>query len=73
MMFRKEVKRFIRLGVLKEANDSKRRAPSFNQPKGKTNRVEFLSEFRNLNRQLKPNLYLISKIHEILLNLEGFQ
>ena len=32
-MFRKEVKRLVRLGVLKEANESKWGAPYFAQPK----------------------------------------
>ena len=34
-MFRKGVKRIVKLGVLEEANDSKWGAPSFPQPKAK--------------------------------------
>ena len=33
----------------------------------------FLSDFRNLNGQLKSKPYPFLKIHEILLNLERFQ
>ena len=51
-MPKKKFKRLVRLGVLKEANDSKWRAPSFAQPKAKTNRVIFFRGFWNLNRQL---------------------
>ena len=71
-MFRKEVERLVRLGVLKEANDSEWGAPSFAQLKAKTNRVRFLIDFRNLNRRLKRKPYPMTKIREILLNLEGF-
>ena len=35
--------------------------------------VIFLSEFRNLNKQLKDKPYPIPKINEILLKLEGFK
>ena len=52
-MFRKEVKILVSLGVLEEANDSEWGATSFDQPKAKTNCVRLLSDFRNLNRQLK--------------------
>ena len=72
-MFRKEVERLVGLGVLEEANDSKWGSPSFAQPKAKTNHVRFLSDFRNLNRQLKHKPYPMPKICEMLLNLEGFQ
>ena len=45
----------------------------FYQPKAKTNRVRFLSDFCNLNRQLKRKPYPMPKIREMLLNLEGFK
>ena len=35
--------------------------------------VSFLSEFRNLNKQLKQKPYPITKINEMLLKFEGFQ
>ena len=68
-MFIKEVKRLVKLGVLEEANESKWGAPSFPQPKPKTNRVRFPSDFRNLNRQLKRMPYTMPIIREMLLNL----
>ena len=40
--------------------------------KVKKNWVILLSGFRNLNRQLKHKPYTMPKIHEMLLNLEGF-
>ena len=43
------------------------------KPKHKTNQVRFLSDFRNLNKQLKRKPYPMSKINEMLLKLEGFQ
>ena len=52
-MFKKESERLVRLGFLKKANDYEWGAPSFAQPKAKTNCVKLLSDFWNLNRQLK--------------------
>ena len=72
-MFRKEVERIVKLGVLNDANDSELTAPSLVQYKTKTHRVRFLSDFRNLKRQLKRKPYPIPKIREMLLNLAGFQ
>ena len=65
-MFRKEVERLVILGVLEEANNSEWRAPSFAQTKTKPNRVIFLSEFRNLNRQSKRKTYQTSEIRDML-------
>ena len=67
-MFRKEVDIVVLLGVIKEANASEWGAPYFAQPKPKTDRIRFLSDFWNLNRQLKHNPYLMTKIREMLLN-----
>ena len=44
-MFRNKVKRLVSLVVLEEVNDSEWGALSFAQPKAKTNRVRFLSDF----------------------------
>ena len=60
-MLKKEFKRLVILGVIEEANDSEWGAPSFAQPKEKTNCVRFLSDFRNLNRELKRKPYPIPK------------
>ena len=68
-VFKKESERIVRLGVIKESNESKWRAPYFAQPKAKTNRVRFLGEFWNLNMQLKHKPYTMPKIHEVLLKV----
>ena len=44
----------------------------FAQPEPITNQVCFLSEFRNLNEQLKRKQYPIANTNEMLLKLEGF-
>ena len=59
--------------MLEEANDSGWVAPSFEQPKAKTNRFRLLSDFRKLNRQFKLKPYPIQKIRETLLKLEVFK
>ena len=45
----------------------------FAQPKAKTNRVILLSDFCNLNSQLKRKPYKMPKMCKIILQLEGFQ
>ena len=72
-MFIKEVERLVKLGFIEEGNDSEWRSPSFSQPKAKTNRIRFLSDFWNLNRQLKRKHHPMQKIHEIILKQEGFK
>ena len=67
-----EVERLVLLEVLEVADDSEWGSPSFAQPKSKSNLV-FLSDFSNLNKQLKRKPYPMPKINEILLKLEGFQ
>ena len=52
-MFKQGVEDLVILGVLDLANDSEWLAPSFVKPKPKSNQLNFLSEFRNLNKQLK--------------------
>ena len=65
--------RLVLLGVLEVVNNSEWGAPSFAQPKPKSNWVHFLSDFRNLNKQLKQKPYPIPKINDMLFKLEGFQ
>ena len=66
-MFKKEVEGLVLLGVLEIENYSELGAPSFAQPKPKSNRVKFLSDFRNPNKQLKKKPYPMLKINEMLL------
>ena len=63
----------VLLEVPEEADNSGWGAPCFSQPKTNTNRVHFLSEFRNLNIQLKHKPYPMLNINEMLLKLEDFQ
>ena len=72
-MFRKEVEILVKLSVIEESNESEWVAPSCAHPKAKKNRTLFLSDFRNLNRQLKRKPHSMPNIREIILNLEGFQ
>ena len=68
-MFKKEVEGLVKLGAPEEANDSEWGATYSAQQKPKTNNVIFLSDFWNLNRQLKRKPYPMPKIREMLLNL----
>ena len=43
------------MGVLEKENEKELRASHFTQTKPKTNQYFFLSDFRNLNKQLKNN------------------
>ena len=67
-MFRKEVNRLVLLGLIVEANDSEWVATSFVHSNTKTARIRLLSDFHNLNRQLKRKPYPMPKIREMLLN-----
>ena len=48
-------------------------APTFAKSKPKSNQVSFLSDFININKQLKLKPYTMPNINEILFKLEGFQ
>ena len=63
----KEFERLVSLRVIGEANESEWGAPSFSQPKAKTNRDRFLSDFRKLNMQLKRKSHLMTEISKFLL------
>ena len=59
--------------VLEVENDSEWGSPTFAKPKPKSNQVRFLSDFRNINKQLKKKPDLMPKINKILLKLYGFK
>jgi hypothetical protein len=67
-----EVERLCDIGVLKKVNRSKWAAPTFIVPK-KDGSVQFISNFRKLNKRIKRKPYPIPKIQDMLLKLEGFQ
>ena len=50
-MFKRDVECLVLLGFLKVVNDSEWGAPSFMQPRPKSNLVCLLSDFRDLNKQ----------------------
>ena len=66
-MFKKEVERLVLLGVIELANYSEWGAPSFAQSKPKSNQLHFISDLRNLNKQLKRKLYPMLKLNKMLL------
>ena len=65
MFFKNEVERLLLLGFLEISKHSKWGAQSFAQPKPESNQVVFLSEFRNINKQLKRTPYPMPKIKKI--------
>ena len=67
------MERLVLLGVLEKSNECEWGASSFAQPKPKTNLVQFISDFGNLNRQIKRKPYPMPKISVMLLKLEGFK
>ena len=71
-MFRKEIYRLIKLGVLQEVRESEWGASTFIIPK-KKNTMRFISDFRKLNTMIKRKPYPIPVIGEILSQLEGFK
>ena len=74
-MSKKEVESSVLLGVLGLANNSEWQDSSFAQPKPRSKRVHFLSDFRNINKQLKRKPYPMTNINVMLLKVkyEGFQ
>jgi hypothetical protein len=66
-----EIERLVKLGVLKRCSDSEWAAPTFIIPK-KNGKVKFISDFWKLNEMLKRMRYPISKIAQMLQELEKF-
>ena len=67
-----ELDRLIKLGVLKQINDSEWASPTFIILK-KDATVRFISNFCELNKCIKHKPFPIPKIQDLLLKLEGFQ
>ena len=67
-----ELDRLVKLGVLKQINVSEWATPMFIISE-KDATVRFISDFRRLNKCFKSNPFLIPKIQDLLLKLEGFQ
>jgi hypothetical protein len=66
-----EIERLVKLGVLKRCSDSEWANPTFIIPK-KNGTVRFISDFRKLNEMLKRMPYPITKIAQMLQELEKF-
>ena len=69
---KKEIQRLVEIGVLKKVNRSEWAAPTFIIPK-KNYTVRVITDFRELNKQIKRKPFPIPKIHDLLLKLEGFK
>ena len=52
-MLKEEVEHLVEIGVLEKVNESKWGDLYFEKPKPKSVRVSFLSNFRDLNKQIK--------------------
>ena len=77
-VFKAELDRLVRIGVLEEGSRSEWMAGTFIVPKkllpGETTpRVRWVSDFRGLNKALKRKMYPIPKIGDILARRTGYQ
>ena len=70
-MFKKEVEILFLLGVLEVATDSEWGASYYEQPKPKTKRVRFLSDFRNLNK-IKVKIISYTKYQPDVIEIRRF-
>ena len=68
---KKEIARLIRLGVLEEDRDKEWAAPCFIIPK-KDGTVCFITNFRDLNKNIHRKPFSLPLIQDLLLKLEGF-
>ena len=64
-MFKKEAECLFLLGVLDVSNYSEWGSPQVSQPKPKSNRVCFISDFSNLNKQLNQEPYPMPKTNDM--------
>ena len=69
-VFWKDAERLCQLGVLKMANCSEWGSTTFIQPKN-NGMVIFLSDFRKINQKICRKPFLIPKIQDMTLKLEG--
>ena len=69
---KKEVERFVKLGIWERVADSSWTAPTFIQPK-KTGDIRVLTDFRKLNEHIIRRPHPLPKIIDLLQQLEGFK
>jgi hypothetical protein len=70
-VFKKEVEQLRKLGVLKRQPESEWGSPTFIIPK-KNDQVRFLTDFREVNKQIVCTPYPIPKTSTVLQEMEGF-
>ena len=70
-VFRDEIERMCKIGILRRVNDSEWGAPTFCQSK-KNGTIRILTDLRELNKLIKRKPFPIPKVQEMLLKLEGF-
>jgi hypothetical protein len=61
-----------KIGVLRKITRSEWGSPTFIIPK-KHGTVQFISNFQELSKRIKQKHFLLPKIQDLLLKLEGFQ
>ena len=71
-VFKKDLDRLVKLGVLERTNESEWGSPTFIIPK-KDGTVRFISDFRRLNQKIKRKPYPLPRISDTLQQLEGFR
>ena len=71
--FKKELQRLIDIGVLEKVNGASTYAtPSFLVPK-KDGKVRFIANLRELNKQIRPQDYVLPVIHDLLRKRKSFK
>ena len=69
---KREVKRLVKIGVIKRQPESEWASPTFIIPE-KEGTVRFISDFSEVNKQLVHTPFPIPKIQTLLQELEGFK
>ena len=75
---KKEIDHLVKIRVLQKINESQWAALTFAiqkkmLPNEKVPQIRVVSDFWELNKRTKRNLYLLPKIQDLLMKLEGFQ
>jgi hypothetical protein len=70
-MIRNEVECLCHPNVLRRCNESEWAAPSFGTPK-KNSQIQFVSDFRQLNKWIIRRPYPMPSIHKLFKRFEGF-
>ena len=71
-LFKNELDRLVKIGVLVKCGASEWLAPTFIVPK-KDNKVRWVSDFRGLNKMIKRKVYNLPKIQDIIRRRFGYR